>query len=108
MLTISNNGEQIPLNFDDYYIQEIYGGKDAAGFTLPLDHPDYQYLFEETPLIDTETKQRYLIKAIDEGQTTVNIKAELDLDELSRDMFLNYTNGSDTVVNTISKALPDG
>ena len=26
----------------------------------------------------------------------------------SRDMFLNYTNGSDTVVNTISKALPDG
>ena len=23
-------------------------------------------------------------------------------------MFLNYTNGSDTVVNTISKALPDG
>ena len=108
MLTISNNGEQIPLNYDDYYIQEIYGGKDAAGFTLPLDHPDYQYLFEETPLIDTETKQRYLIKAIDEGQTTVNIKAELDLDELSRDMFLNYTNGSDTVVNTISKALPDG
>lgn len=108
MLTISNNGEQIPLNFDDYYIQEIYGGKDAAGFTLPLDHPDYQYLFEETPLIDTETKQRYLIKAIDEGQTTVNIKAEFDLDELSRDMFLNYTNGSDTVVNTISKALPDG
>ena len=108
MLTISNNGEQIPLNFDDYYIQEIYGGKDAAGFTLPLDHPDYQYLFEETPLIDTETKQRYLIKAIDEGQTAVNIKAELDLDELSRDMFLNYTNGSDTVVNTISKALPDG
>ena len=108
MLTISNNGEQIPLNFDDYYIQEVYGGKDAAGFTLPLDHPDYQYLFEETPLIDTETKQRYLIKAIDEGQTAVNIKAELDLDELSRDMFLNYTNGSDTVVNTISKALPDG
>ena len=108
MLTISNNGEQIPLNFDDYYIQEVYGGKDAEGFTLPLDHPDYQYLFEETPLIDTETKQRYLIKAIDEGQTTVNIKAELDLDELSRDMFLNYTNGSDTVVNTISKALPDG
>ena len=108
MLTISNNGEQIPLNFDDYYIQEVYGGKDAAGFTLPLDHPDYKYLFEETPLIDTETKQRYLIKAIDEGQTTVNIKAELDLDELSRDMFLNYTNGSDTVVNTISKALPDG
>lgn len=108
MLTISNNGEQIPLNFDDYYIQEVYGGRDAAGFTLPLDHPDYQYLFEETPLIDTETKQRYLIKAIDEGQTTVNIKAELDLDELSKDMFLNYTNGSDTVVNTISKALPDG
>ena len=48
MLTISNNGEQIPLNFDDYYIQEIYGGKDAAGFTLPLDHPDYLYLFEES------------------------------------------------------------
>ena len=47
MLTISNNGEQIPLNFDDYYIQEVYGGKDAAGFTLPLDHPGYQYLFEK-------------------------------------------------------------
>ncbi len=58
MLTISNNGEQIPLNFDDYYIQEVYGGRDAAGFTLPLDHPGYQYLFEETPLIDTETKTK--------------------------------------------------
>ena len=108
MLTVLNNGEQSPLNFDDYYIQEVYGGKDAAGFTLPLDHPDYQYFFEETPLIDTETGQRYLIKAIDEGQTTVNIKGELDLDELSKDMIINYTNGSATVVDTISNVLPDG
>ena len=108
MLTITNGSEQIPLNFDDYYIQETYGGKDSMGFTLPLDHPDYQYLFEETSLTDTETGQRYLIKAIDEGQTTVNIKGELDLDELSREMLFNYTNGSDTVLGTISDIIPPG
>ena len=49
MLTISNNGEQIPLNFDDYYIQEVYGGKDAAGFTLPLDR-GYGFCLRRTDL----------------------------------------------------------
>lgn len=108
MLTILNGTESLPLNYDDYYVQEVYGGKDAIGFTLPLDHPDYSLLFEETPFVDTETGQRYLIKAIDEGQTTVNIKGELDLDEFSENMLLNYSNGSDTVLNTVSSVLPGG
>ena len=108
MLTILNGTESLPLNYDDYYVQEIYGGKDAIGFTLPLNHPDYSLLSEETPLVDAETGQRYLIKAIDEGQTTVNIKGELDLDELSENMLFNYSNGSDTVLNTISSVLPGG
>ena len=96
------------LNFDDYYVIQDYGGKDSIGFTLPLDHPDYKDIFEETPIVDTETGQRYLIKAIDEGAQTVNIKAEIDLDELSADMHLSYTNNSATVLETITGVLPDG
>ena len=57
------------LNFDEYYILEDYNGNDSIGFTLPLDHPDYRRIFEETPVVDTETGQRYLVKAIDEGGT---------------------------------------
>ena len=87
-----------------------YSGKDVAiGFTLPLDHPSYKGIYEETSIVDTESKQRYLVKAIDEGAQTVNIKASLDLDELSADMLIGYTNNSDTVdLNTITGVLPDG
>lgn len=96
------------LNFDDYYTIEDYGGKDSIGFTLPLDHPGYKEIYEETPIVDTETGQRYLVKAIDEGAQTVNIKAEIDLDELSADMRIGYSNGSATVVSTITGVLPAG
>lgn len=107
MLKIIGDNETY-LNFDDYYVIEDYGGKDSVGFTLPLDHADYKNIYEETPIVDTETGQRYLVKAIDEGAQTVNIKAEIDLDELSADMHLSYTNSSATVLDTITGVLPDG
>lgn len=107
MLKIIGETEEF-LNFDEYYVLQEYSGKDSIGFTLPLDHPDYKGIYEETSVVDTESKQRYLVKAIDEGAQTVNIKASLDLDELSADMLIGYTNNSDTVLNTITGVLPDG
>lgn len=107
MLKIIGDTEEF-LNFDEYYVLQEYSGKDSIGFTLPLDHPSYKGIYEETSIVDTESKQRYLVKAIDEGAQTVNIKASLDLDELSADMLIGYTNNSDTVLNTITGVLPDG
>lgn len=107
MLKIIGDTEEF-LNFDEYYVLQEYSGKDSIGFTLPLDHPSYKGIYEETPIVDTESRQRYLVKAIDEGAQTVNIKASLDLDELSADMLIGYTNNSDTVLNTITGVLPDG
>lgn len=108
MLKIITGGNQTPLDFDRYYILEAYDGRDSLGFTLPLEHPQYALLAEEVPVVDTETGQQYLVKAIDEGAKTVNVKAELDLDELRADLYLDYTNGSNTAAGTIGAVLPNG
>lgn len=96
------------LNFDDYYIIEDYSGKGTLGFTLPLDHEAMREIVEETPIVDLETGQRYLVKAIDEGALTANIKAELDLDELCAGMQIDYSNNSNTAANTIKNVLLGG
>ena len=108
MLKIIDGGSVTPLDFDRYYILEAYDGRDSLGFTLPLEHPQYPLIAEETPLMDAESGQRYLVKAIDEGAKTVNVKAELDLDELRADLRMDYTNSSDTAAGTIGAVLPAG
>lgn len=108
MLKIIDGGSVTPLDFDRYYILEAYDGRDSLGFTLPLEHPQYPLIAEETPLMDAESGQRYLVKAIDEGAKTVNVKAELDLDELRADLRMDYTNNSDTAAGTIGAVLPAG
>ena len=85
MLKIVSGAGQTPLDFDRYYILQAYNGRDSIGFTLPLEHPQYPLVAEEVPLIDAEDGQRYLVKALDEGAKTVNIKGELDLEMCIRD-----------------------
>lgn len=108
MLLIVSGADKVPLDYDKYYIAEKYGGIDEIGFTLPRDHPQAPLLAEETVLEDTETGQWYLVKGIDEGVRTISIKGELDTDALKSRMKIGYTNGSATVVDTISGYLPAG
>lgn len=102
------DGEQLPLDFDKYFIQEETNGEDQIGFTLPLDHADYKLLAEEVQLLDAEDGQVYRITAIDEGAATANIKGKLELSPLRADMRIPYTNGSDTLAGTVEGVLPAG
>lgn len=105
MLTYLKNKENVVLDCDDYYIQEEwFGADDTLTFTLPADHPQLPDMINRLSLTDKESGQAFLITQTDEGDIT----AQIDLDEFRQDMFLNWTNGSDTAAGTIRQVLPAG
>lgn len=108
MLKIIDGGSVTPLDFDRYYILEAYDGRDSLGFTLPLEHPQYPLIAEETPLMDAESGQRYLVKAIDEGPRRSTSKRSWTLTSCGADLRMDYTNSSDTAAGTIGAVLPAG
>lgn len=97
-----------PLNFDLYFIDHLYDGMDEVGFTLPKDHDQKAALYEEMRLRVTENNQTYLIKAMDEGAQTINVRAKIDLDQLRANMHINYNSGSMTSTAIIQSILPTG
>lgn len=105
MLTYLKNKENVVLDCDDYYIQEEwFGADDTLTFTLPADHPQLPDMINQLSLTDKESGQAFLITQTDEG----DVSAQIDLDEFRQDMFLNWTNGSDTAAGTIRQVLPTG
>lgn len=101
------DGGTAPLDLDNYYIEENWQGwDDALHIRLPAGHPQRKLLQEQLTMTDQETGQKYNIVTIDEGRSSADITALLDLDELCSTMLLDYSNGSDTVYGTISKVLP--
>ena len=105
MLYYQKNGADLPLDWEDYAIQEeLFGAEDTLTFTLPPEHPQ---LHDMTPLLeltDKDSGQRYLITAMDEGDVT----ARLDADALKTTLWPVYSNHSDTPAGTVSGALPAG
>lgn len=107
MLEYAKNGETLPLDFDQYYIQEEWNGwEDTLHLSIPVKHPQRPDLVERLQLTDRDGGQVYVITSVDEGVNTADITAALDLDELRADMLLSYSNGSDTASGTIHKVLP--
>ena len=106
MLRIINGDASGIMTNDRWYVTQKYDGVDELGFSLSRDDPAYPLIVEEAAVEDGE--QRYLIKAIDEGAQSVNIKCELDLDALRAEILLDYTNDSATVYQTVSGVLPAG
>lgn len=106
MLRIINGDASGIMTNDRWYVTQKYDGVDELGFSLSRDDPAYPLIVEEAAVEDGE--QRYLIKAIDEGTQSVNIKCELDLDALRAEILLDYTNDSATVYQTVSGVLPAG
>ena len=105
MLTYIKNGESIVLDYDNYYIQEEwFGGDDTLVFSLPSDHPQLPDMLNQLSLTDKESGQAFLITQTDEGDIT----AQIDLDEFRQEMYLNWTNSSDTAAGTIRQVLPTG
>lgn len=105
MLTYIKNGESIVLDYDNYYIQEEwFGGDDTLVFSLPSDHPQLPDMLNQLSLTDKESGQAFLIIQTDEGDIT----AQIDLGEFRQEMYLNWTNSSDTATGTIRQVLPTG
>lgn len=77
------------IECDDYYIRELPSGVDELNFTISVYSPSYGLISEEDVI--TEDGVPYLVKAIDAGQNTVQIKALLDLDEWKATVLTNYT-----------------
>lgn len=81
-------GEHL-INCDDYYVRELASGLNELYFTLSIYDPAYGMIEEED--VVTEGGTPYLVKAINAGQSTVQFKAQLDLDEWRATLKQNYT-----------------
>lgn len=105
MLKMLKNNVILILNQDDYYITEKYNGLDELEFSISVDDAYYSQITEEASIIES---QRYIIKAIDANTTNATVKCQIDLDDLKSNLYIGYTNYSDTCHNTIYNVLPSG
>lgn len=103
MLKLITEGKTEVLNVDDFYIKEKADGLDELIFNISIYDKAYPDILEEAAI---EYEQRYLIKAIDAGSSTAKVKCQLDVDAFKEKMYLKYTNGSATLIETIGTVLP--
>lgn len=103
MLKLITEGKTEVLNVDDFYIKEKADGLDELVFNISIYDKAYPDILEEAAI---EYDQRYLIKAIDAGSSTAKVKCQLDVDAFKEKMYLKYTNGSATLIETIGSVLP--
>lgn len=110
MLTLITTGGAIPLKVDDYYIRQIASGLDELIFTISVWDDDYPLIQEESNIREESNGQAcvYLVKAIDEGQNTATIKAQIDLDEWKSTLTVSYNSGSKTFPNIVTAVKPTG
>lgn len=93
---------------DDYYIERMANGLDELHFSVPLQHPAYRKIQEETKIIETETQQTYTVKTIDVGRQTASIGCQLDLDDWKSTCMLNFNGSMLTAEQTLRKVCPPG
>ncbi len=105
MFKIYHGDQASAVNVDDYYIKESSDGLDELVFEIPITDENYPYILEEAPVVE---QQKYIIKAVDADEETAKVKCQLDIDEWLSDMYVGFTNGSDTLYNTVQKVLPGG
>lgn len=110
MLTVFTSSGSIPLRVDDYYIKELESGLDELVFSISIWDDEYKYIQEETSIREQSDGQvcDYLIKAIDGGVNTAQIKAQIDLDEWRETLTVNYKSESATLTEIVSAVAPDG
>lgn len=100
-------GDKILQN-DDYAIKRLYSGVNELSFNIGISDRDIAIITEEAVVKETTYGQTYVIKAIDRGRKTEDVRCILDLDDWKATQILDYTNDSDTFANTVAGILPPG
>ena len=109
MLTLITNSGAVPLHIDDYYIKHLASGLDELIFSVNIWDEEYQLIQEESSIQENSgTPINYLVKAIDGGNNTATIKAQIDLDDWKSTMTVAYSSSSDTCAGIIRSVRPSG
>ena len=110
MLTLYTGGEAVPLHIDDYYIKELASGLDELCFSLSIWDDEYQMIQEEASILERSDGKSayYLVKAIDGGVESANIKCQIDLDDWRSTFSYLYNSGSNKVVDIVNAVKPTG
>lgn len=111
MLTLYTPDGAIPLRVSDYYIKELANGLNELCFTISIWDDVFQLIQEESSIreeSDVITACNYLVKAIDSGKNTANIKAQIDLDEWKQSLTVAYNSGSNSVGGIVRAVAPTG
>lgn len=110
MLTLFTSSGAVPLRVDDYYVKELATGLDELCFTISIWDEHYPLIQEESSILEQSDGQSayYLVKAIDGGADTANIKCQIDLDEWRGTMTLSYDSGTAAVGEIVDAVKPTG
>lgn len=110
MLTLITPSGGVPLRVDDYYIKELASGLDELCFSISIWDEQYQAIQEESSIFEQSDGKSayYLVKAIDGGVNTANIKCQIDLDEWRASFNLSYDSGTSSVGDIVNAVKPTG
>lgn len=109
MLTIYTAAGAVPLHIDDYYVKQLYSGYDELIFSIDIYDPEYQLIQEESVIREeSDDPVLFLVKAIDGGKTTAQIKCQIDLDAWKTSLSVGYNSGSNTVGDIARAVRPTG
>ena len=112
---VSANTQQIDAI--DYYVKEVASGYDELIFETSVRSPAAQIIMEEQPMIERSNAiraNRYLVKSIDHGKSTVTVKCQVDLDAWKQDFYTSFVptppSGSSRVSpqNIVLEIMPAG
>lgn len=110
MLTLITNSGGKPLKVDDYYIKELASGLNELCFTISIWDEDFQTIQEEQSILEQSGNQSayYLVKAIDSGVNTANVKCQIDIDEWKASLVVGYKSASLSVGAMVRSISPPG
>ena len=110
MLSMTTTHGSVPLLCDDYYVKELSTGLDELIFTVSIWDPNYKDIQEETEILEQSdgASCRYLVKAIDGGDQTAQIKCVIDLDEWNAAFTPTYEITQLNVGEVVQGILPPG
>lgn len=110
MLTLITPSGGVPIRVDDYYIKELASGLDELCFSISIWDEQYQAIQEESSILEQSDGKSayYLVKAIDGGVNTANVKCQIDLDEWRETFNLAYDSGTSSVGEIVEAVKPTG